>query len=88
MNDEIEATTPASTAIARMGGPVATARLLGLNGYQTVQQWAKNGVPVVYCLRVEAESGVSRRELRPDDWHLIWPDFAPDRPTAQEVGNV
>lgn len=45
-----------------------------------VSQW-KNGtrpVPVERCSAIEkATSGaVTRRDLRPDDWHLIWPELA------------
>ena len=76
MNAELDTPNAATRAIALMGGPVAVARTLGLNSYQTVQQWMRNGVPIVYCVRVEADSGVSRRDLRPDDWHLIWPELS------------
>ena len=65
--------SPAARAIRVMGGPVAAARKLGVDRYQTVQSWVRNGVPARYCLRVEAETGVSRRELRPDDWRDSWP---------------
>ncbi len=83
MNDAIDTPNPATRAITAMGGPVAVARSLGLNSYQTVQQWMRNGIPVVYCLRVETDSGVSRRDLRPDDWHLIWPELAKPRKTKE-----
>ncbi len=40
------------------------------------------------CARIEVESAgaVTRRDLRPDDAHLIWPDLAgtPQPSTAQE----
>lgn len=34
-------------------------------------------VPVQHCLAIErATNGVvTRRDLRPDDWMLIWPEF-------------
>lgn len=40
----------------------------------------KNGLrpwPPVTCVRIEqATAGkVTRRDLRPDDWHLIWPEL-------------
>ena len=30
-----------------------------------------------YCVAIERETGgqVTRRDLRPDDWHLIWPEL-------------
>lgn len=45
-----------------------------------VSDW-KNGhrkVPIAYCAAIERASmgKVTRKELRPDDWHLIWPELA------------
>lgn len=45
----------------------------------TVSEW-KNGdrpVPIEKCVKIEqATDGlVTRRDLRPDDWHLIWPEL-------------
>jgi len=40
------------------------------------------------CVSAERESGnaVTRRDLRPDDWHLIWPELITDiHPTPQKV---
>lgn len=44
-----------------------------------VSQW-KLGirpVPISRCVFVEAATNglVTRQDLRPDDWHLIWPEF-------------
>ena len=44
-----------------------------------VSDW-KHGnrrVPVVYCVAIERATGgqVTRKDLRPDDWHLIWPEL-------------
>lgn len=96
MNVDKEATNraavAAASAIALMGAPVAAARLLGLHSHQTAQQWLRNGVPFVHCRRVEAGSGVSRRDLRPCDWHLIWSDPAEGVPpvpaSAQEAARA
>lgn len=27
------------------------------------------------CAAIERATGISRRLLRPDDWHLIWPEM-------------
>ncbi len=37
----------------------------------------KRPVPIKYCARIEkATAGqVTRRDLRPDDWHEIWPEL-------------
>lgn len=34
-------------------------------------------VPICHCANIElGTSGlVTRKELRPDDWHLIWPEL-------------
>lgn len=44
-----------------------------------ISRWATctRPVPVERCLAIEkATNGeVSRIDLRPDDWHKIWPDF-------------
>lgn len=59
-----------------------------------VQQW-KVGirpVPAQYCPAIERETrgAVTRRDLRPEDWHRIWPELidsagAPDAPAEQEA---
>ena len=42
-------------------------------------------VPVQHCLAIEhATAGaVTRRDLRPDDWMLIWPELAKVRKAKQ-----
>ena len=41
------------------------------------------------CVQIEraANGSVMRWDLRPDDWHLIWPELLqrPDAPKPQEV---
>ncbi|MBW5284460.1 transcriptional regulator [Burkholderia gladioli] len=45
-----------------------------------VSAWKKGSrpVPVHFMAAIELASGkqVTRREMRPDDWHLIWPEIA------------
>jgi len=61
-----------------VGGQAKLAGLLGVTP-PTVNQWAKGTrpVPIVHCVAIErATAGaVTRRDLRPDDAHLIWPDL-------------
>lgn len=35
---------------------------------------------LAYCVAIErtTQGAVTRRDLRPDDWHLIWPELAAD----------
>lgn len=46
-----------------------------------VHQWRSGvrPVPVQHCLAIEraTNGAVTRRDLRPDDFHLIWPDLEP-----------
>lgn len=52
--------------------------LLGVSK-SAVSQWKSVGrkVPILHCLAIErATKGmVSRQELRPNDWHLLWPEL-------------
>jgi len=43
-----------------------------------IGNWKVRGVPIVTAVAIElATAGaVTRRDLRPDDAHLIWPDLA------------
>lgn len=45
-----------------------------------VSRWAKNKrpVPIPHCSSIEEATGglVTRKELRPKDWHVIWPELA------------
>lgn len=56
------------------------ARLLNINADQ-VRQWrhrteGRQPSPLM-CVRIEAATGnaVMRWDLRPEDWHLIWPEL-------------
>lgn len=48
-----------------------------------VSRWAngKRPVPIGWCLPIErATNGqVTRKDLRPDDWHLIWDELTEQR---------
>lgn len=65
-------------AAAIVGGP---SKLAGIAGVKppTVQQWLNNErpVPAARCSAIEAATGgqVTRRDLRPSDWHLLWPEL-------------
>ena len=45
----------------------------------SLSAWATGArpIPVVYCFPIEeaTDGAVTRRELRPDDWHMIWPEL-------------
>ena len=44
-----------------------------------VCNWANGSRPVPFhwCIAIEQKTGgaVTRQELRPNDWHLIWPEL-------------
>lgn len=76
-------------AIKVAGSQAELARLIGAAGQSTVGNWLNRGgvVPVEYCARVEKVTGVTRQELRPKDYAIIWPELADSRkhkPAHQE----
>jgi DNA-binding transcriptional regulator YdaS (Cro superfamily) len=70
-------------AIEVIGGKSSLARAIGVTP-QMVSQWARvekpKPIPVTRCIAIEQATGgaVTRKDLRPNDWHLIWPEFASD----------
>lgn len=65
-------------AIKAVGSASELARQLGVTP-QAVCFW-RDGlrkIPAEKCSAIEAVTGglVTRRDLRPDDWHLIWPEL-------------
>jgi DNA-binding transcriptional regulator YdaS (Cro superfamily) len=64
---------------------------------QLVWQWARGvkQVPIARCMAIEmATNGEVRRwDLRPDDWHLIWPELvgsagSPGVPVGRVAGST
>lgn len=62
------------------GAKSSLARALALPP-QLIGQWAMGlrPVPVIRCLPIEkaTNGAVTRKDLRPDDWQLIWPELTP-----------
>ena len=45
---------------------------------QAVTNWVSKGeVPIVHCASIEksTKGAITRQDLRPDDWNLIWPEL-------------
>src|SRR5260364_212099 len=65
--------------IDALGGTTAVSRLLGIKA-PSVHAWRTGGIPNDKLIRlapVAEQRGIScRRDLSPDDWHLIWPELA------------
>lgn len=63
---------------AERGRQAALCRQIGLHA-PDLSRWASGSrpVPIEHCPRIERATGgaVTRRELRPHDWHLIWPEL-------------
>lgn len=62
------------TAIDKSGGGKALAAILGVTP-QAVSNWKDRGVPPGKCKAIEAATGVSVKELRPEDWRDFWPEL-------------
>ena len=79
---------PVDRAAAVLGSQVALAALLGVTK-AAVGQWKLDGrqVPLEHCLAIEKATGVTRAELRPDDYWAIWPDLpAPEAVSSSVEG--
>lgn len=67
------------TAIETAGGVGKLAAAIGV-GQPVVSNWRARGTTLdaVHCAAIEraTKGAVTRRDLRPDDWHLIWPELA------------
>lgn len=65
-------------AIEKLGSGSSLATAIGRSP-QFVSQLFKGDrpVPVELCVSIEraTDGAVTRRDLRPDDWHLIWPEL-------------
>lgn len=66
----------------------AIAKRLGVTK-AAVSQWFAGQVPIPRAVEIEQipGSGYTRRDMRPDDWWLIWPELVTDKhpiPTPSE----
>lgn len=76
------------SAIDSLGGVGKLAAAIGV-GQPVVSNWRARGtIPeATHCVAIEraTKGAVTRRDLRPDDWHLIWPELAkPARKAKQQ----
>jgi DNA-binding transcriptional regulator YdaS (Cro superfamily) len=69
---------PIDIAARAVGSQAALATMLGVTR-GAVNQWKEAGrsVPLDHCTAIEqaASGAVKRWDLRPDDWHRIWPEL-------------
>lgn len=71
---------------SKRGSGIALAKALQVS-QPTVSDWCtgKKRVPVERCAAIEraTNGAVTRKDLRPDDWHEIWPELAAATPTER-----
>ena len=71
--------------VADRGGIARLARQVNAQP-QLMWQWASGvrPVPIERCVPIEraTDGAVSRIDLRPDDWHEIWPELADLEPNT------
>lgn len=58
------------------GSKAALAAALGVSA-QRVDNWINRDrtIPAEFCTAIEKQFGVLRRDLRPNDYWLVWPDL-------------
>lgn len=76
--EQTNSENPVLRAARVAGGPSALARIAGVKP-PVVHEWIGAGRPVPErrCVLIEQglSGAVTRRDLRPDDWWLIWPEL-------------
>ena len=69
---------PIRSACDWFGGVTGFAKAINI-APSAVTNWAtgKKPVPIIRCVQIEEVTGgmVTRQQLRPEDWHLIWPEL-------------
>lgn len=73
--------------IDALDGVTAVSRILKIKP-PSVSAWKKSGIPDDKLIRlaplVEQKGIATRKELFPNDWHLIWPELVTPEPAVQE----
>lgn len=77
---------PALEAACKLAGSqAALARLIGAFPQQ-IGNWLTRDKEIDpgYCARIESalNGRVTRQQLRPDDWHSVWPELAREAAVA------
>ena len=67
---------PLDKAAWLCGGRGAMAQLLGVS-VSAIGNWKARGTPPKQCCLIEqlVDRAVTRRDLRPDDWQVFWPEL-------------
>lgn len=77
-----------SEYLSKKGHGSAVNLASSISGYVSdVCDWAKGNrpVPPARCVAIEkaTDGKVTRRDLRPDDWQLIWPELVTRKSAAR-----
>lgn len=86
MTSEVDPNRPLKAVIEKLGSQAALADLVGVR-QPAISKWLAKGAPLPaeFVLKVEAETGISRHDLRPD----VYPQDMPPAPaTASGLGAV
>ncbi len=79
---------PIDVAAEALGSQASLARALNVTR-AAVSQWKDPGrmVPLEHCAQIEllAQGRTTRRQLRPADWHRIWPELVTKDHPAPEA---
>ncbi|MDR7035239.1 carph-isopro domain-containing protein [Mesorhizobium sp. BE184] len=77
--------SPVDRFIDALGGLTKAAASLGIENPSVVANWRTRGrVPAEHVLKIEAETGISRHELRPDIFGTESATPAPEQPSQVE----
>ena len=91
MNTQLKLTE--SAMIDLLGGTNRVSRMCKVAS-TAVTQWRKNGIPhgklIMLAARIEKESRglVTRQDLFPGNWYLIWPELLPKHNAFGEQNEI
>ena len=76
-------------AAITLGGRQQLAQVLDVT-LGALGNWKARGVPLERCVSIEraTNGAVTRKDLRPDDWHEIWPELATPTPTEPAAASA
>ena len=65
------------------GSPTKLAAALDIDSTPRVCNWRDRGIPADVARKIESLTGISVKVLRPNDWHMYWPERATSRDIAR-----
>lgn len=93
--DESKRKEIAAAVVKAFDGHHGVAKALGYEDRRNVWPWTSGAreFPPEHCVTIHQTKGIPRWDLRPDDWHRIWPeligaDGAPSVPEPAPAGEA